>query len=669
MAQKAEIRSTLPLRVQKILSDFWGMAVIYLLLMFLLRILELVLVFKNHVLEMKFGDVFTYSIIEDFDWNLYLLGLLLIFHILISLFSSKIARLITQVGFTLALTIHISLIFYFIKTLLPLGKDLFAYSTNDLIIIVKGSGQVNLLSGFGSVIGICLVLGLLYLGSKFIRFNLKVALVFTSVTYFLIVCFVFFPLTNTAGSSEIKRNIEVNKSRFLSEEAFDYFMYKDEYYFDFFLRNSNDDLLVKKEYVENGFPFLHSANYPDMLSPYFDSLSSPPDIVFILVESLGKAYSGKDAYLGSFTPFLDSLEQHSLVWTNAISSTGRTFGVQPGLFGGLPFGEKGFLELYDNFPPHHSLLSVLKDNGYQTRYFLGGDKSFDHVGDFLIYNQLDQIVDAAEFDPKFPITPSQNGFSWGYADKELFRNALEKLPPTKSGPELRVFQTQTSHDPYIVPEPELYKEKLNIHLRDYLNKTDAQVTDYLAYENIYMTLLYADDAIRDFFREYQKRPEFENTIFIITGDHRLTDIPLSSRIDRFHVPLLIYSPKINRPTYFKSMVSHFEVTPSILSLLENQSGITLPEKVIWQGQVLDTARSFQSRIAMPLMRNKNQLVDYLDGEFFYSEGQLFLITDGMNIDPIEDGSILNKLKGEFEEFKNKNNYIVQTRKLMPQPSK
>lgn len=665
MAQKAEIRSTLPFRVQKTLSDFWGMAVIYLLLMFLLRILELVLVFKNHVLEIKFSEVFLYSFFEDFGWNLYLLGLLLIFHILISFFSSKIARFITQVGFTLALTIHISLVFYFIKTLLPLGKDLFAYSTNDLIIIVKGSGQVNLLSGFGSVIGICLILGLLYLGSKFIRFNLKVALVFTSVTYFLIVFFVFFPLINSAGSSEIKRNIEINKSRFLSEEAFDYFMYKDEYYFDFFLRASDDDLLVKKVFDDNGYPFLHKAEYPDMLSPFFDTLSSPPDIVFILVESLGKAYSGKDAYLGSFTPFLDSLEQHSLVWTNAISSTGRTFGAQPGLFGGLPFGEKGFLELYDNFPPHHTLLSVLKDNGYQTRYFLGGDKSFDHVGDFLIYNQLDQIVDAAEFDPKFPITPSQNGFSWGYADKELFRNALEKFPPTKSGPELRVFQTQTSHDPYIVPEPELYKEKLNIHLRDYLNKTDAQVTDYLAYENIYMTLLYADDAIRDFFREYQKRPEFENTIFIITGDHRLTDIPLSSRIDRFHVPLLIYSRKINRPTYFKSMVSHFEVTPSILSLLENQSGITLPEKVIWQGQVLDTARSFQSRIAMPLMRNKNQLIDYLDGEFFYSEGQLFLITDGINIDPIEDGSILNKLKGEFEEFKNKNNYIVQTRKLMP----
>ncbi len=91
----------------------------------------------------------------------------------------------------------------------------------------------------------------------------------------------------------------------------------------------------------------------------------------------------------------------------------------------------------------------------------------------------------------------------------------------------------------------------------------------------------------------------------------------------------------------------------------------LPEKVIWQGQVLDTASTFQSKIAMPLMRNKNQLVEYVDGDLMISDGQLFQISDGLNIDPIENTPMLNKLTGEFEEFKNKNNYIVQTRKLMP----
>jgi uncharacterized sulfatase len=71
---------------------------------------------------------------------------------------------------------------------------------------------------------------------------------------------------------------------------------------------------------------------------------------------------------------------------------------------------------------------------------------------------------------------------------------------------------------------------------------------------------------------------------------------------------------------------------------------------------------------MPLMRNKNQLLDYIHGEFFLSEGQVFLVSDGLNIDPIEDGDILNRLIGEFEEFKNKNSYMVQTRKLLPPPA-
>lgn len=189
----------------------------------------------------------------------------------------------------------------------------------------------------------------------------------------------------------------------------------------------------------------------------------------------------------------------------------------------------------------------------------------------------------------------------------------------------------------------------------------------MAYEDIYMTVLYADDAIRDFFKEYQKRPEFENTIFIITGDHRLPEIPMSSRLDRFHVPLIIYSPMLKRTEYFKGLTSHYEITPSILAFLEKQVNINLPQREIWQGQVFDTAQNFQSKIAMPLMRNKNQLLDYIHGEFFLSEGQLFLISDMLNIDPITDKDILTRLTGEFEDFKNKNNYMVQTRKLLPSP--
>lgn len=665
MAQKAGIRSTLPLRVQNILRNFWGMALIFIGLMILIRITEFYLVFENHVLDFTAKDVFLDGLLEDLGWFLYLFGLLFIVHILLSQLSVIGARLFLQLVLTVFLTVHLALVFYFMKTLLPLGKDLFAYNFNDLVLTVSASGQLNPINLTLGAIASLFVLVFFYLGTRIFRFSLT--------TYFVLTAFLFLALlavnvlekNRDLEASETKRNVELNKSRYLTEESFDHLMYGGEYYFDFYLRGTNDDLLITKEYTNEEFPFLHKNNYPDVLSPFFDSLTQAPDLVFIFVESLGKAYSGKDAYLGSFTPFLDSLEKHSLVWTNAISSTGRTFGLLPGVFGGLPFGEKGFLELSQEFPYHHSLLSILRENGYESRYFIGADGNFDRVADFINYQKPVQLEDEKTFSPEFVKAPSTSGFSWGYSDKDLFLNGLQKLPMEVTKPQVRIFQTQTSHDPYIVPEKELYQKKLQDHLNNKLNLSSAKISEYLSYEAIYMTLLYADDAIKLFFERYKDRPEYANTIFVITGDHRLPEIPMVSRLDRFHVPLIIFSPLLDRTDYFKGIASHYEITPTLLALLENQNLIKLPEEVIWQGQVLDTARTFQSFIAMPLMRNKNQLVDYIHGEFFLSDGQVFKISDGMNIDPVTDESLFNRLNGEFEEFKNKNSYMVQTRKLLP----
>jgi phosphoglycerol transferase MdoB-like AlkP superfamily enzyme len=665
MAQKAEIHSSLPIKIQAALKNFWGMSLFFLILMISFRLLELKLVFDAHVLPFKFEEVVVFSLLEDFSWYLYLVGLLLILHCILTIFSVRIAKWFSQFIFSLALMIQLGLTFYFSKTLIPLGKDLFAYSSADLILTLEASGQLNNTNLILILVFFFVLLFLLQLGIWLMRLPLKAYLYISGFCYVFLLILLVNPLLNPPYPDETKQNVKLNKSSYLAFQTFDYFMFTNEYYFDFYLRSDNDGLTVNKEYFDSSYPLAFKATYPDVLGPYFDSLEKAPDIVFVLMESMGKAYSGKDSYLGSFTPFLDSLEQHSLVWLNNISSTGRTFGILPGIFSGLPYGEKGFLELYQDFPKHESLLSVLKQNEYEVRYFIGADRNFDHQGDFLDYQKVDQLVDILDFDSKYEKAPSNTGFSWGYSDKELFRNGLEKLPTNSTRPQLRIFQTQTSHDPYIVPERATYQAKLRNHLRDNLALNTAQTTDYLSYEDIYMTLLYADDAVREFMDAYSKRPEFKNTIFIFTGDHRLPEIPMSSRLDRFHVPLIIYSPLLERTAYFRGMSSHFEVTPSILAFLRENAGLKMPEIAAWQGQVLDTARLFQAKLSMPLMRNKNQLLDYLDGEFFLSDGQLFKISDNLNIDPISDGDLTNKLNGQFEDFKNKNNYVVQTRKLLP----
>ncbi|UZD23720.1 LTA synthase family protein [Algoriphagus halophytocola] len=641
------------------------MGLVFSLLVFGLRAMETFVVFRSHPLKISTWDILIPAIIEDLHWILYFLGLLFIFHVILSLISISIARWFSLTGMILAVLIQASLILYFQKTLLPLGKDMFAYSMSDIRLILMTSGVLNFFTIAGAIL---LIAGLVFLFNKVRKkasFHLKTGLALSISTYWFLLVLYFLPNAEYDSANETKFNIELNKSKYLTEQTFDYLMYPSEYYFDFYLQPSGKGLFVQKEFTDPNYPFLHKAAYPDVLSPFFDSLDTAPDLVFILVESLGKAYSGKDANLGSFTPFLDSLEQHSLVWTNAISSTGRTFGLLPGVFAGLPFGERGFLELYENYPHHESLISILNQNGYESSFFIGSDLKFDHEDSFLEYSNLDFTIDSKNFGSTYEKMPANNGFSWGYGDKEIFSIGLDYFSELSEAPQLRIFQTITSHDPYLVPERESYLRKFDEHIKSYLQLSDQEITEYTQYRDIYMTVMYADDAIKDFITSYSQLPEFNNTIFIITGDHRLPEIPMASRLDRFHVPLMIYSPLIQRPTYFKGLSSHFEITPSLLSFLDAQVEIDLPEQNTWMGQVLDTAQVFQSNLVMPLMRNKNQLVDFLDGNYFLSDDQLFVITEGLNIDPVDDQLVKNKLVGEFEDFKNKNNYTIQTRKLLP----
>ena len=116
MARKAEIRSTFLDQTQKVLRNFWGMSLIFLVLMLLFRVIELLLIFNNHVVDFTFSDVVMYGVLEDLKWIFYFLGLVFIVFLTLSLVSKGFAKILAQGVMTLALIIHVALIFYFTKT-------------------------------------------------------------------------------------------------------------------------------------------------------------------------------------------------------------------------------------------------------------------------------------------------------------------------------------------------------------------------------------------------------------------------------------------------------------------------------------------------------------------------------------------------------------------------
>jgi lipoteichoic acid synthase len=164
---------------------------------------------------------------------------------------------------------------------------------------------------------------------------------------------------------------------------------------------------------------------------------------------------------------------------------------------------------------------------------------------------------------------------------------------------------------------------------------------------------------------YAKRPDYKNTIFIITGDHRLIPIAQKDKLCRFHVPLYIFSPMLKKATSFQSVSSHWDVTPSLVSFLFNNYKFNRLDQTAWMGKGLDTAKEFRNTQGIPLTRNKGTIDDYVYKDYLYSSGELYKIKDNFDIEKISDNDVLDKITNEFNAFKHLNAYLTQKNKIIP----
>lgn len=660
---------------KKAISLFGGYVVVLLAILFLLRLFEF---FSSNVSQLLSAGLswkyYLTAFYFDLMYLLFLLPVLFVLFFIAYWLSERLAKVITVVVFSLIVVGHAMLIHYFTTALNPLGADLFQYSMTEISQTVgaalTGSVVVTLLVAI-----VLVVLLFIFVPQKL---KLPVKLTYGVLGAGLIVfLFVGIAPANPKPDfgSEYINESSTNKSAYFYQEAF-YFISgweqtdKLPLFADFFLGydgvSSNK---VRNEFAytdEQSFPFLHTNSNEDALSAFMKKGENPPDIVMIVVEGLGRAFSNEEAYLGSYTPFLDSLSHHSLYWENCLSTSGRTFSVLPSLLASLPFGEHGFAELGDAMPEHQSLIKLLKYNGYHSRFMYAGDSNFDNMRLFMERQACDEIIDKSDFGNGYDLLPGNaSGFSWGYGDFELYRRFFQALDQKRdTTPSVNVLLTVATHSPFLVNNQAKYRKQFEALLPEL--ELNGQMENLCRnYQQQLETVLYMDDAMRSFFNDYRKRESFENTIFIITGDHRMPDIPMSTRIDRYHVPLIVYSPMIERPTKFSSVVAHFDVTPSLTEYLKNDFDFAMPELNCWLGAGLDTTVAFASRSTYPLMQTKTTISNMVSENYFLDSERLYLI--GPNMTLIEDNNpeMFDRLNLNLMKFKNKNNQFIQEQRLYP----
>jgi len=585
------------------------------------------------------------------------------FYFLIGLWKHRIAQICASLLFAIFFLLEIGLFIYYKRTGVLMGAELLARPFNEILTTIRNSSNTTF-----NILAIVLVITF-FIAAPFFLKKIKVFNQFLSIAVGILIvgvlslCTIFYQRDT---KQQINHYLET-KSYYFFSAAKEYSVYEESKIVENIEKNDSFlkayfEIFPDRTIPDMDYPMERpSSEIPDVLSPFLEKSEKQPHIVIVIVESLGSYIMGEKGKGVTFTPFLDSLASVSLYWKNCLSLTGRTFGVVPSVIGSVPHGMIGFQ--FGVMPKHHSLFSILKKNDYSTHFFYGGDASFDNMLDFLTAQDPDHIDN---FMPELKTYQKRDQANyWSLYDHILFKKSFEFLktvPPHK--PNVNVYLTLTSHEPFGGGDKELNKiyeprtEKI-------FSKLEAKYKkNLLPVKNIIVPFTYVDDCMRNFMNQYSKQPEFENTIFIITGDHSYgyhkNDLAYHS------VPLIIWSPLLKTPKIFPNIVSHLSITPSVISFLQNSYGIKTPELVAWCSDGLDTATVFNPTEKILFLSYARQVNVMAFNQYYFinSSDELYEIDENLDLKPIKDPLLFEKIRSKFKTLKYVNNYVYHNDKLV-----
>ncbi|CAM4387935.1 LTA synthase family protein [Zobellia nedashkovskayae] len=285
------------------------------------------------------------------------------------------------------------------------------------------------------------------------------------------------------------------------------------------------------------------------IKQYNDTVDNKPNVVLIIIESFGREYLGsfnkemniKD-YVG-YTPFIDSLAQHSLIFPNAFSNGRKSIHAMSSILAGIP----SFKTAYTSTPYANkkieSIISAVNGMGYDTSFFHGapnGSMGFLGFGNVLGY---DHYYGKTEYN-------NDDDFDgiWGIWDEPFLQYTAQVLSE-KQQPFFSTIFTVSSHAPYQVPEK--YEGKFP--------KGDL---------DIHQCVGYTDYALKQFFKTIENEPWYQNTVFVITADHgnQIYYEAYQKTANRYAVPILIFDPNEKYKGVDHSLAQQIDIYPTLASI-------------------------------------------------------------------------------------------------------
>ncbi|NQD37775.1 LTA synthase family protein [Permianibacter sp. IMCC34836] len=274
----------------------------------------------------------------------------------------------------------------------------------------------------------------------------------------------------------------------------------------------------------------------------------PLNVVLILEESFGSEFSGllHPEQGAGVTPEFDKVAKQSLLYSHIYASGNRTVrALEATLTSFVPIPGQSIVKRPGG-ENVFSLPALLKAKGYQTRFIYGGMGYFDNMAHFALSNGFQSAVDQTDFQS------DEVSFTtiWGVCDEDLFNRSLKELDQlaTQSEPFFTTILTVSNHKPYLYPEGRIAEDP-KLQRRRHAVK-------------------YADFALGKFLHDAQQHAWFDNTLFVMLGDHGARvygeqEIPISS----YEIPVAFYAPKHIAPAQDDRLGAQIDIAPTIMGLL------------------------------------------------------------------------------------------------------
>lgn len=242
--------------------------------------------------------------------------------------------------------------------------------------------------------------------------------------------------------------------------------------------------------------------------PSLSSKYVPRNVVLIILESTGANmldfYGSEDAVKGS-TPFLSELASKSLKFTDTqavMTSTSKSLvsilcGIEP------YFGLSNFNATLGI--PVNCLPERLADLGYQTAFFQSAHDFYERR-DLLVQKMGFEHFVAMETLPENEKTNARTANVFGMEDEVLLSENQRWLEGVKLNQKafFTTYLTLAQHFPYYSPDKD----------RTLTLNTSERYRD--AFVN---SLTYVDGFLEKLVKQYKQTDLYENTIFIVVGDH------------------------------------------------------------------------------------------------------------------------------------------------------